>query len=62
MADLINLNKVRKRAQREQHAKKAEQNRVLHGRSKAEQQLDEARQEKAARLLDAHRLNDGEAG
>ena len=62
MADVINLRKVRKRAEREQQAKQAEANRVLHGRSKAERQLDKAREEKAARHLAAHRLDGGEAG
>lgn len=63
MADLINLRRVRKRVEREQQAKDAEANRIRHGRSKAERQLEKARDEKVARSLDGHRLTpEGEAG
>ena len=62
MAEVINLRKARKRVEREARAREAEANRILHGRSKAERELDKARTEKAARALEAHRLDGGEAG
>ena len=62
MGDVINLRKARKRADREQHAKQAEENRILHGRSKAERQLEQARRAQDSRKLEAHRLNEEDAG
>ena len=62
MGDVINLRKARKRAERQQRAKAAAENRILHGRSKAERQLKEAQREQGARKLEAHRLNDEDAG
>ena len=62
MGDVINLRKARKRAERQQHVKEAAENRILHGRSKAERQLEEAQREQGARKLEAHRLNDEDAG
>lgn len=62
MADVINLRKIRKNLARAEREKEAEQNRILHGRPKVERQIAKARVEKAARDLDAHRRNDGDAG
>ena len=46
-ADLVNLRQFRKRKARAQKEKTAEQNRIAHGRSKAEMEL-------TARLNDQH--------
>jgi hypothetical protein len=60
MAELINLRTVRKRAKREEDAKRAEQNRLAHGRPKAERELEKARAAKLHRDLDAHRIEPGD--
>jgi hypothetical protein len=56
MGDLVNLRKARKAAKRREDAVRAVENRLAHGRSKAERALEEARTEKSRRELDAHRL------
>lgn len=63
-ADVLNLRQFRKRAERAEKEKTAEQNRIAHGRTKAEKSLTKALNEKAAKLLDQGRLEkraDGEA-
>ncbi|MGH8456181.1 MAG: DUF4169 family protein [Stenotrophobium sp.] len=52
MAEIINLNKARKRRQREADEKQAAENRVKFGRSKTEKQRDAAEAEEARRRLD----------
>src|SRR5690606_23203008 len=42
MGDVINLNRFRKKKAREEKARRAETNRRLHGRTKAERARDEA--------------------
>jgi len=55
MAEIINLNRARKQAQRQGAKKQAEANRVTFGRTKAER--DQAKANEASRLtkLEAHR-------
>lgn len=48
MADVINLNRARKRKRREAKLEQAERNRVKHGRTKLEKQLAEREQKRAA--------------
>jgi len=60
MAEVINLRTARKRAKREQDAKRAEENRLAYGQPKAERRLEEARREKLQRHLDAHRIEPGD--
>jgi hypothetical protein len=55
-SNVVNLNRFRKKKQREEKAKQAEINRVKHGRTKAEKQGDRAGRERAARVLDGARL------
>ncbi len=55
MAEIVNLRQFRKGKVREQRAATAEQNRVLHGRSKNEKQRDRLLAEKAERLIEGHR-------
>ena len=56
MSEIVNLRKVRKRAERQREDLQAANNRVLYGRSKAERELARARSDKARRELDAHRV------
>lgn len=65
MGDLVNLRTARKRALRKKQAEKAAENRLVHGRPKAERLLQEARSAKADRTLDLHRVqttNEGQTG
>ena len=59
MGDVVNLNRFRKRGEREQSAKQADANRARFGRTKSERVLDEKRMTRASDLLDQHRI-DGE--
>ena len=59
MAEVVNLRTARKQAARRQKEARAAENRVIHGRSKAERALDEARSRKAHQDLESHR-RDGE--
>jgi hypothetical protein len=61
MSNVVNLNKFRKKKQREAEVKKAEENRIRHGRTKAEKERDLAERAKLARLVDGHRLDRDEA-
>jgi hypothetical protein len=60
MGDLVNFRIARKRAKRLQSEQKAASNRLLHGRSKAERDLEEARSDKARKVLDHHRVETGD--
>jgi hypothetical protein len=60
MGDVLNLNKARKAAARQNDKVRAAENRVLHGRSKAEREFEAARAAKAHRDLDAHRIEKGD--
>jgi len=59
MAEVVNLKRFKKRAERDQSAKQAEANRARFGRTKSERVLDERRTKRANDLLDQHRV-DGE--
>jgi hypothetical protein len=54
MADVINLNRARKRKRREAEREQAERNRVAHGRTKLDKQLVERERERAATLHAGH--------
>jgi hypothetical protein len=62
MAEIVNLRRARKQRERAAAEKQADQNRITFGRSKAERNLADARQEKAARALDGHRLKSPGSG
>jgi hypothetical protein len=62
MGDLVNLLTARKRAKRQQAKQKAASNRLLHGRSKAERTLQEARSEQARKGLEQHRIERTDKG
>ena len=59
MGDLVNLNRFKKRTEREQSAKQAQANRTRFGRTKSERILEERRTNRTSDLLDQHRI-DGE--
>jgi hypothetical protein len=61
MADVVNLNRFRKRVAKQEAAKEADANRARFGRSKADRIEEQRKQERAKALLDQHRLDDGEA-
>ena len=60
MGDVVNLRQARKQAGRKLDQQRAVTNRLLHGRSKGERNLDTARQAKARRELDQHRVETGD--
>jgi hypothetical protein len=60
MAEIVNLRRARKQMKRDQKAEEAKQNRLAHGRRKAERRLQEARTAKTRRDLEAHRLEPGD--
>jgi hypothetical protein len=55
LADIVNLRQVRKNKARADKERTAEQNRALHGRSKAEKTRDRLAAEQAARFVEGHR-------
>jgi hypothetical protein len=59
MADIVNLRQVRKSKTRKEKAKDADASRAAHGREKSEKALTKAQKEKAARDLDAHKIDQG---
>ena len=60
MADLINLNKFRKRAEKERSEQEAAANRAKFGRTRSEREREQARDQRASELLDQHHIDDGE--
>ena len=63
MAEIVNLRTHRKRLARDAAAREAAQNRVHHGRTRAEREATEAAEAQTTRRLDGHRLSrDGEGG
>ena len=56
MGNVVNLNRFRKKKQREEKAKQSKTNRALHGRTKAQKEGELAERERAARLLEGKRL------
>ena len=60
MAEVVNLKRFKKRAERDRSAKQAEVNRARFGRTKSERVLDELRTSRADDLLDQHRIDGGD--
>jgi hypothetical protein len=56
MAEIVNLRLARKRKARAEHDAAAIENRALHGRTKAEKQVEKVDRERQAAALDGHRL------
>ena len=57
MAEIVNLRQARKQRTRDEKLRVAEQNRALHGRSKAEKQRDRLIADKADKFVAGHRLD-----
>ena len=58
MAEIVNLNRARKHRAKAEDKARAEANRLAHGRAKTEKLATKAERERAARLLDGHKLDD----
>ena len=55
MGEIVNLRRVKKQRERVEAAAEAKQNRVRHGRTKAEKANDQRQEERRKALLDAVR-------
>jgi hypothetical protein len=53
---VVNLNRFRKKKQREEKAKQADINRIRHGRTQAEKDRERAERERAVRTIEGKRL------
>ena len=62
MGDIVNLRQARKQKARDEKLSAAEQNRALHGRSKAEKQRDRLIAEKAEKFVAGQRREPGDKG
>ena len=60
MGPIINLRTERKRAKRRKAEQEAAANRLAHGRSRAERNLERLRSDKEAVRLDQHRIESGD--
>ena len=58
VSNVVNLNKFRKRKAKEEQRKRAETNVRLHGRNKAERELEAKQKELLERRVDGARLSD----
>lgn len=56
MGPIVNLRTARKQAMRRRAEQEAAQNRLAHGRSKAEKALQQSQSDKAREDLDQHRI------
>jgi hypothetical protein len=57
MGEIVNLNKARKNHNRAVKARKAAENRIRHGRTRAEKAKDRGEAERRARQLDGGKLD-----
>lgn len=62
MADVVNLNKTRKAWRRETERQLAAENRIAHGRSKAEKAVARLEEERRRGRLDDSRLKPSDGG
>ena len=60
MAEIVNLRRVKKARARAENSAEADANRARHGVAKPLRELAKARDEKAARDLEKHKLDEGE--
>ena len=58
MSNVTNLNQFRKQKAKANKKREADRNAVKFGRTKAEKELDKARESKAARDLDGHKAEE----
>ncbi|MHA6643112.1 DUF4169 family protein [Mesorhizobium sp. A623] len=57
MTEIVNLRMARKHKVRTDKERQAEQNRALHGRSRAQRDSDRKAAEQAEKFIDGHRLS-----
>ena len=62
MGDIVNLRTARKRRDRDEKTRLADENRVRHGRTKGEKQRDQAEAGRLGAHVEAHRRDPGKAG
>jgi hypothetical protein len=60
MSEIINLRRARKQAKRLKAEQQSAVNRLVHGRSKAERELERAATDKARRIVEQHRIEGGD--
>ena len=60
MGEILNLRRARKAAEREREQTLAAANRLKHGRSRSERELETSRDAKALRDLERHRIETGD--
>ena len=58
--EIVNLRKARKARDRAAREARAAENRIVFGRTRAEREMLEARNQRDTRLLDGHRLTEAE--
>jgi hypothetical protein len=58
MAEIVNLNRYRKAREKDRAKVAAEENRVLHGRTKADKRHNDEQQDRESRSLDGTKLDD----
>jgi Domain of unknown function (DUF4169) len=58
MGDLVNFNRFKKNAARDERSKEAAANRVKHGRTKAEKTAIDAAQKSAFKKLEDHKIEE----
>lgn len=61
MAELLNFNRFKKRAERDKTAKLADANRAKFGRTKSQRALDEKHASRTQQLFDQHQLGGEDA-
>ena len=61
MGDVVNLKRLKKRAERQRSQQEAATNRARFGRTKSKRSLDERRASRDKQLLDQHRIDGGDA-
>jgi hypothetical protein len=60
MAEIVNLNKLRKAKTKAEDESRAQANRIKHGRTKAEKENDRRAAERSARLHQGKKLEDAD--
>jgi Domain of unknown function (DUF4169) len=60
MSNIVNLNRFRKGKERAEKVAKAAENRAAYGRPKSDRDIEKAREDKAGKALDQHRLDKDE--
>ena len=61
LAEVVNLNRFRKQAKRDEASRKAEANRARYGRTREQRDEELARSERETAFMDGHQLDRGDA-